>query len=52
MKRYLAGIDTADCGGYSVKVSNSLGQGGDTTVKLWLGEVKNESEAPGEEPAA
>lgn len=48
----LVGIDTNDCGGYSVKVSNSLGQGGDITVKLWLGEVKNEPEAPGEEPAS
>ncbi|MEA2486772.1 MAG: hypothetical protein QOF16_426 [Actinomycetota bacterium] len=48
----LVGIDTNDCGGYTVKVSNALGQGGDTTVKLWLGEVKNEPEAPGEEPGA
>ncbi|MDQ3877504.1 MAG: hypothetical protein M3290_04035 [Actinomycetota bacterium] len=48
----LVGIDTADCGGYSVKVANSLGQGGDITVKLWLGEIKNEPEAPGEEPAS
>lgn len=48
----LVGIDTNDCGGYSVKVSNALGQGGDIMVKLWLGDVKNEPEAPGEEPAS
>lgn len=48
----LVGIDTPDCGGYSVKVTNWLSQGGDVTVKLWLGEIKNEPEAPGEEPPA
>lgn len=48
----LVGIDTNDCGGYSVKVTNYLGQGGDMTVKLWLGDIKNEPEAPGEEPAS
>jgi hypothetical protein len=48
----LVGIATNDCGGYSLKVSNALGQGGDATVKLWLGAVKNQPQAPGEEPGA
>jgi hypothetical protein len=48
----LVGIATNDCGGYTVKVSNALGEGGAMKVLLWLGEIKNQPEAPGEEPPA
>jgi hypothetical protein len=48
----LVGIATNDCAGYTVKVSNALGEGGAMKVQLWLGEIKNQPEAPGEEPGA
>ncbi|MDQ4125417.1 MAG: hypothetical protein M3134_07450 [Actinomycetota bacterium] len=46
----IVGIRTPDCAGYTVEASNWFGEGGDFTVKLWLGEVKNEPLARGEEP--
>lgn len=45
----IVGIRTADCGGYTIEASNWFGEGGDLTVKLWLGEIKNDPKAPGEE---
>jgi hypothetical protein len=42
------GIKTADCGGWTVEVQNHLAQATDLTVKLWLGEIKNDPLAPGE----
>jgi hypothetical protein len=45
----LVGIKTSDCGGWTLQVQNWLGEGGDFAVKLWLGEVQNEPQAPGEE---
>jgi hypothetical protein len=38
----LDGLRTADCAGYTLDLVNFLGQGGDYTVKFWLGEVQNE----------
>ena len=45
----LIGIKTADCGGWSMEVANWLGEGGEMTVKLWLGEAKNDPQEPGKE---
>lgn len=45
----VVGIATPDCGGYTVSVENYLGEGGDLTVKVWLGEIKNDPQAPGAE---
>ena len=45
----LDGIRTADCGGWTVSAENWLGEGGDFTIKLWLGESKYDPLAPGEE---
>jgi hypothetical protein len=45
----LVGIKTADCGGYTLEVTNFLSQGGEVSIKLWLGEIKNDPQAPGEE---
>jgi len=47
----LVGLITSDCGGYTIEVVNWLGEGGDFTVKLWLGEGTTEPLAPGERPA-
>ncbi|MGH2729910.1 MAG: hypothetical protein ACRDJI_04800 [Actinomycetota bacterium] len=46
----LVGIKTSDCGGWTLRVENWLGEGGDFAVKLWLGEVQNDPQAEGEEP--
>ena len=46
----LDGIRTADCGGWTLKVENWLGEGGEMAVKLWLGEAKIDPQAPGVEP--
>lgn len=46
----IVGVRTADCGGYTVEASNWFGEGGEFTVQLWLGEIKNDPLAPGEEP--
>jgi hypothetical protein len=45
----LVGIKTSDCGGWTLQVQNWFGEGGDFAVKVWLGEVQNEPQAPGEE---
>ncbi|MFP5352516.1 MAG: hypothetical protein ACLGIB_08140 [Actinomycetota bacterium] len=45
----LVGIKTSDCGGWTLDVANYLGMGGDTVVKLWLGEVKIDPQEPGAE---
>jgi hypothetical protein len=45
----IVGIRTPDCGGYTVEAVNWLGEGGDFTIKMWLGDVKHDPLAPGEE---
>lgn len=35
----VTGIKTADCGGYTADIVGATTQGGDVTVKLWLGEA-------------
>ncbi len=45
----LVGIRTSDCGGWTLEVQNWLGMGGELEIKLWLGEIKNDPLAPGEE---
>ncbi|HET7483703.1 MAG TPA: hypothetical protein VFK89_12680 [Actinomycetota bacterium] len=45
----IVGIRTNDCGGYTIQVTNWLGQGGELSVKLWLGDIVNDPQAPGEE---
>lgn len=47
----LVGVITPDCGGYTIETVNWLGEGGEFTVKLWLGEGTTEPLAPGERPA-
>ncbi|HYI45190.1 MAG TPA: hypothetical protein VE174_06995 [Actinomycetota bacterium] len=47
----LVGIGTNDCGGWTLTVENYLGMGGEYEVKLWVGEMKNAPQAPGEDPA-
>jgi hypothetical protein len=46
----IVGVRTPDCAGYTIETSNWFGEGGELTVKLWLGEVENDPLAPGEEP--
>lgn len=45
----IIGVHVTDCSGWTVEVDDWLGEGGDFTVKAWLGEIKNEPLAPGEE---
>ena len=45
----LVGIRTNDCGGWTLEVANYFGEGGEFEVKLWLGEAKNDPQAPGAE---
>ena len=45
----LVGIRTNDCGGWTLEVANYFGEGGELEVKLWLGEVQNDPQAPGAE---
>ncbi|MEA2453000.1 MAG: hypothetical protein QOG04_1710 [Actinomycetota bacterium] len=45
----LDGIRTTDCGGWTVGAENWLGEGGEFTIKMWLGEAKIDPQAPGEE---
>jgi hypothetical protein len=45
----IVGVRTPDCGGYTVEAFNWLGEGGEFEIKLWLGEIKNDPQAPGEE---
>ena len=42
----VTGITTADCGGYTADIVGATTQGGDVTVKLWLGEATFVPEAP------
>jgi hypothetical protein len=42
------GLRTADCAGYTIDFSNYLGEGGEYTVKVWLGEILNDPAPPGE----
>ncbi|HEX2195716.1 MAG TPA: hypothetical protein VHJ76_02220 [Actinomycetota bacterium] len=46
----IVGVRTADCGGWTVETTNWLGEGGELTVKLWLGEAQNDPLPAGEEP--
>ena len=46
---HIVGLRTADCGGWTVDVQNWLGMGGEFDVKVWLGEIKNDPQAPGAE---
>lgn len=48
----LVGIKVGDCSGWTIDVANYLGQGGEATVKLWLGEAKTDPQAQGAEPGA
>jgi hypothetical protein len=42
------GLRTADCAGYTIDFSNYLGEGGEYTVIVWLGETLNDPAPPGE----
>lgn len=46
----IVGLRTNDCGGWTIEVVNWLGEGGEITVKLWLGEAVHDPQAEGEEP--
>ncbi|MGH2808304.1 MAG: hypothetical protein ACRDKT_13625 [Actinomycetota bacterium] len=46
---HIVGIRTADCGGWTVSAENWLGEGGDFEIKVWLGAIENDPQAPGEE---
>lgn len=48
----LVGIKVDDCSGWTMDVANYLGQGGEMTVKLWLGDANIDPKAKGEEPSA
>ena len=43
------GMRTADCGGYTLDMASFMSEGGDMTLKLWLGEIQNDPAAPGGE---
>ena len=45
----IVGVRTPDCAGYTVETVNWLGEGGEFEIKLWLGEIKNDAQAPGTE---
>ena len=47
----IVGLTTNDCGGYTFKMANYFGEGGDFELKLWLGEGKTDPR-PDEAPAA
>lgn len=40
------GVRTADCAGYTADFVNFLGEGGEYTVTMWLGEIENDPQAP------
>ena len=46
----LVGINTSDCGGWTVEGVNWLGEGGKFKIKVWLGDAVNEPLPPGAEP--
>jgi opacity protein-like surface antigen len=48
----IIGVHVTDCSGWTVEVDNYLGEGGEMTVKAWLGDIKNEPLAPGQEEPA
>ena len=48
----LDGLRTADCAGYTLDLVNWLGEGGDYTVKFWLGEIQNDPAPPASARAA
>jgi hypothetical protein len=41
------GLRTPDCAGYTARFNSFIGEGGEYTVKLWLGEIQNDPAAPG-----
>jgi len=41
------GLKTADCGGYTLDLAGYLTEGGEFTLKLWLGEVQYDPNAEG-----
>ena len=45
----IVGIRTSDCGGWTVSAENYLGEGGDFEIKVWLGDIANDPQAPGAE---
>lgn len=45
----LVGIKTSDCGGWTLSAENHFGEGGEFTIKLWLGEAAIDPLPPGEE---
>lgn len=45
----VVGIRTSDCGGWTVSTHNYFGEGGDFVVKVWLGDIANDPQAPGAE---
>lgn len=45
----IVGVRTPDCTGYTLETSNWFGEGGELTVKMWLGEIVNDAQAPGTE---
>ncbi|MEA2516915.1 MAG: hypothetical protein QOG16_753, partial [Actinomycetota bacterium] len=49
---HLIGIRTSDCGGWTTEFTNWLGEGGEMTVKIWLGETVNDPLVEGAEPHA
>ena len=42
----LDGIRTADCAGYTLDMASFMSEGGEMTLKLWLGEPENDPAAP------
>lgn len=42
----VSGIETADCAGYTPDIVGATTQGGEVTVKLWLGEITYVPEGP------
>lgn len=44
----LDGLRTADCQGWTANWHNFIGEGGEYTVTLWLGEIQNDPAAPAE----
>lgn len=45
----IVGLRTSDCGGWTVETINWLGEGGELEVKMWLGDIVNDPQAPGAE---
>lgn len=42
----LDGIRSADCSGYTLDLTSYISEGGDMTLKLWLGEIQNDPAPP------